>query len=522
MSATTNTTTPTIAVELIDVEEGFNPRRRFDHAGLEELARSIRSSGMVQPIRIREGSEGRYVLAAGERRLRAAQLAGLAEVPVIVHTEPSGELAAAVVQNLIREGLDPIEEAGALQRLAEAEGLTQKKLAARIGKSPTFVAERLRLLKLPAACQAHLADAELPLAVEKSLRLVAERSPLAAEMLAAYAVAEGLGDELVADVGTVLWQCMHRAADDGQVVPLIDVSMYRLGFDVVDDVQALAERYEQALVRLGRSWQLDRGVLDIRIGSEAIDAARAAGCLLEIEAVNEYRGSYEFLSDREFAADLIARQVEALEAEASAHLAAVAASAEKEGAEAPPDPASHSAEDRAATAKEAAKAEREEAKNAAARACGRNENLGIELLSRHGGQSRKKHSLGRAKLIARLLVAQNRDLAGAGLRYVMPALVTVEKTTLKSGQERTKLVYAEAVDCEAYLLRRIEAAKSAPEVLELVVDALIAAEWADEAAIARSNRIRWSAPASASVAAALKDEAKEVGAKGKPRSHTGF
>ncbi len=127
------------------------PRRAFDAVALQELADSIRIHGILQPLLVREGLAG-YELIAGERRLRAAEIAGLAEVPVIVHPGSGGRLEErlelALVENLQRTDLNAIEEARAIQRLLRDFGLTQEALAERIGKNRVGIAQSVRLLGL--------------------------------------------------------------------------------------------------------------------------------------------------------------------------------------------------------------------------------------------------------------------------------------------------------------------------------------------------------------------------------------
>ena len=128
------------------------PRRAFDPISLQELADSIRIHGILQPLLVREGLAG-YELIAGERRLRAAEIAGLAEVPVIVHPGSGGRLEErlelALVENLQRTDLNPIEQARAIQRLLRDFGLTQEALGERIGKNRVAIAQSVRLLGLP-------------------------------------------------------------------------------------------------------------------------------------------------------------------------------------------------------------------------------------------------------------------------------------------------------------------------------------------------------------------------------------
>ena len=139
----------------------FQPRQQFDDTELEELASSIRANGLLQPIVVRaKGAE--YELVAGERRLRAAQRAGLQEIPAIVRQVDDHEaLELALIENLQRSDLNPIEEARAYERLRDEFGLTQEQIAARVGKHRSTIANALRLLRLPQDLQDELAAGRL-------------------------------------------------------------------------------------------------------------------------------------------------------------------------------------------------------------------------------------------------------------------------------------------------------------------------------------------------------------------------
>lgn len=127
----------------------YQPRQDMDQASLEELAESIRQQGIIQPIVLRPLTGGMYEIIAGERRWRAAQLVGLSEVPAILKPVPDdAAIAMALIENIQRENLNPVEEAVALKRLQEEFGLTQQGVAEAVGKSRTAVTNLLRLLNL--------------------------------------------------------------------------------------------------------------------------------------------------------------------------------------------------------------------------------------------------------------------------------------------------------------------------------------------------------------------------------------
>jgi ParB family chromosome partitioning protein len=126
------------------------PRKMFDEARIEELAASIRAQGVIQPLVVRKRDGGGYELIAGERRWRAAQRAGLHEIPAVIRdVVPTRAFEMAMVENLQREDLNPIEEAAGYQRLISELGYTQESLATRVGKDRTTITNALRLLRLP-------------------------------------------------------------------------------------------------------------------------------------------------------------------------------------------------------------------------------------------------------------------------------------------------------------------------------------------------------------------------------------
>ena len=139
-----------------------NPRRQFDEADLQDLARSIAQHGIVQPVVVRPAGEGRYEIIAGERRWRAAQRAGLVEIPVIIRdVDDRTALEIAIVENVQRSDLNPLDEALGYDQLIAEHGYTQNDLGDIIGKSRSHVANSLRLLKLPEQVRDMLAMGKL-------------------------------------------------------------------------------------------------------------------------------------------------------------------------------------------------------------------------------------------------------------------------------------------------------------------------------------------------------------------------
>ena len=142
-----------IPVDLIEPNP-FQPRMTFDQEALEELAESIRTLGLIQPITVRRKADGRYQIISGERRFRASRMSGMDMIPAYIRdTNDQGMLEMAIVENIQREDLDPIEVALSYQRLIEECSLTQEQMASRVGKKRASVTNYLRLLKLPAKIQ---------------------------------------------------------------------------------------------------------------------------------------------------------------------------------------------------------------------------------------------------------------------------------------------------------------------------------------------------------------------------------
>ena len=161
----------------------YQPRQRFDAEPLEELAASIRAQGLIQPVVVRAIARDRYELIAGERRWRAAQLAGLEEIPALVKTvADQAVVAMALIENIQREDLSPLEEAQALARLIEEFGLTHQQVADAVGRSRAGVSNLLRLLELPVAVKRLLDERRLEMGHARALAsLPAARATALAE-----------------------------------------------------------------------------------------------------------------------------------------------------------------------------------------------------------------------------------------------------------------------------------------------------------------------------------------------------
>jgi ParB family transcriptional regulator, chromosome partitioning protein len=178
------------------------PRRTFDEDALEELAESIRQVGLLQPVVVRAAGPGRYELIMGERRWRASQRAGLTEIGAIVKQTQDNELLRdALIENMHRQQLDPLEEAAAYQQLLDDFGATHEELARKVGRSRPHISNTLRLLNLPPAVQKRVAAGVLSAGHARAL--LGLENTEAQERLASRIVAEGLSVRAVEEIVAV-------------------------------------------------------------------------------------------------------------------------------------------------------------------------------------------------------------------------------------------------------------------------------------------------------------------------------
>ena len=197
----------------------FQPRSSFDAEALEELAASIRTLGLIQPITVRKVSENRYQIISGERRFKACRMAGMAMIPAYVReTDDQGMLEMALVENIQRENLDPIETALSYKRLIDECNLTQETMADRVGKKRASVANTLRLLKLPVKVQHDLKVGLLSVGHAKVLLGVEDQELL--QQLCDLTVKEGLSvRQLEDEVRKYLRKPRTKAARQEQELP---------------------------------------------------------------------------------------------------------------------------------------------------------------------------------------------------------------------------------------------------------------------------------------------------------------
>lgn len=197
-----------IPVDLIQPNP-YQPRQSFDQEALEELTASIRNLGLIQPITVRKAEDGKYQIISGERRFKACRLAGMSEVPAyIISTDDRGMMEMAIVENIQRENLDPIEIALSYRRLIDECSLTQEAMADRLGKKRASVANQLRLLNLPVKIQYDLKVGQISVGHAKVLLSVDD--PKVQMQLCNLVVKNGLS---VRQLEEKVHQVLEQAAD---------------------------------------------------------------------------------------------------------------------------------------------------------------------------------------------------------------------------------------------------------------------------------------------------------------------
>jgi ParB family transcriptional regulator, chromosome partitioning protein len=214
----------------------YQPRTKMDAESLNELAASIREQGLMQPILVRPAGADRYEIIAGERRWRAAQLAGLEEIPVVVRDVPDqAALAMALIENIQREDLNPLEEAQGVQRLVAEFKLTHQEAADAIGRSRAATTNLLRLLSLPQSVQALVLDGQLDMGHARALlALDAELQAGTAQKVAAKGLSVRETERLVNDI-------LHPKAREARVKARTGRDIQRLEEEVSEKLGTTVE-----------------------------------------------------------------------------------------------------------------------------------------------------------------------------------------------------------------------------------------------------------------------------------------
>ncbi|MBQ7387156.1 MAG: ParB/RepB/Spo0J family partition protein [Clostridia bacterium] len=209
-----------IRVSLIDPKSD-QPRKYFDKEALDQLAESIAENGLLQPILVREYGDGRYQIIAGERRFRASKIAGLSEIPAIILEKDDKKAAQiALIENIQREDLNPLEEALAYKSLAEEYGMTQEELSFKVGKSRSAIANMLRLLDLPDEVLTLVASKELSAGHARTILGLKNRDDMI--LLAQRAVEDDLSVRVLEDEVKRMNKPKKEEPDEEEPAPIVD------------------------------------------------------------------------------------------------------------------------------------------------------------------------------------------------------------------------------------------------------------------------------------------------------------
>lgn len=251
----------------------YQPRTRMDEASLDELAQSIREQGLMQPVLVRPVGGGRFEIIAGERRWRAAQRAGLTEIPALVRPVPDqAALALALVENIQREDLNPLEEANGLQRLIDEFGLTHDAAAKAVGRSRSAVTNLLRLRELAKPVQEYLLDGQIDMGHARALlALSAPQQIAAASRIVTHGLSVREAERLVHGVQNAATPPSNKRTrvSDPDVARLQEALAERLGAPVRIETRkkgagrvvidyASLEQLDGILERLGAQHELAR------------------------------------------------------------------------------------------------------------------------------------------------------------------------------------------------------------------------------------------------------------------------
>ena len=242
----------------------YQPRQKMDAGPLQELAESIREQGIMQPLLVRAIAAGKYEIIAGERRFRAATLAGLTEVPVLVSlADDKGAAAMALIENMQREDLNPLEESQGLARLIEEFGFTHEQAAKSVGKSRSAVSNLLRLAQLAKPVQAMLLAGDIDMGHARALLPLPGASQVA---LAQKIMAQGLSVREAERLSVMLvragGQMGAKSSKKGTDSPAADPDLQRLSREIADLIGLSAEfklkgKGGELRIRFSRADELD-------------------------------------------------------------------------------------------------------------------------------------------------------------------------------------------------------------------------------------------------------------------------
>ena len=467
-----------------------NPRSDFDDERMAELIESVKRHGIITPLTLSHDGDGRYAIIAGERRYRAAKAAKLREVPAQVREVEGEALTLAVVENVIRADLNPVEEARAYGRLVEEHG-DAASVARLVGKSERLIADRLDLLRLPEAARELLAARRVPLACGPALVRIAEREPLLADLAALWLVERphdaaefaAAPGEIVDDVLRAEWKdngspvqpvAYSVGSFRGPLLPPVDDRLAATLRKLGEHAQAVEKAYRElpAIPQAAEGdWQArqaeERRERDcFALGDSDADAARAFGCLLELPGHNGRDHCY--VTDPEWLADRLAQKI-------AGQVAAEAERQERDRAARRPNAAAQDD-----PAKEERRRDRERQYEARVSARSRNLDLGAAL-----ARWQPKLDTDAIKLLGEVVL----DHHGRAAAWAHRLCVDQPATTSKQGKVTVR--YPRGADAEAEhhaeALAALSRARTPEDALGVVLRLLVAQRLVDTAGLPHAD-----------------------------------
>jgi ParB family chromosome partitioning protein len=501
-----------IEIDRIKVVPEDNPRGIVKPSDVTELVASVAENGVIQPVVCIEGPDG-LELIAGYRRILAAEIAGVKKVPFHVRDAENRDIDA-LSENLpgLRQDMNDIAEARAMQRVISAKGLNQRKLAKRLGKSASYVGAHLRMLRLPKAVQDVYASGEPGIATVPAIEKISNASEeagvrianLAAKVDGAQEALRERPDRLVYTLEQVLAKErgtikgeegveIPRPPGEGELVVLdlyaqTALDLYSLAMSE-ERRTSLAERFE-SLGNVDDRIQTDGEDYSFALGEADIDALRALGILLEYEDDDRW---YEacFCFDSVALADRLEQLLDAAEAEAKERREAAqreadeAAKRDGEGKPEKVDPEVAKAEEE----KEKKAEKRKEEKEAKEKKHRVNLALGWNLIKRRGRKRSAKRRKELIRTLALIVIEAEEHLAGLGPRLVYETWQEVDRKKLKSGKIKEKVILLDPHEATDRLRGNVVKAKTEDDILDEIGDALVAASYADEKELPMSRRV---------------------------------